>query len=105
MPEEFVTTAGHVAGPGATPDPGAGDVSQFSGTSRPPGADKLIELVHWFSWGITGVMMVGVLMAAGKIAVSIQGGRGGHEGVAHLAWVAFACVVAGSAAAIVGHLL
>jgi hypothetical protein len=53
--------------------------------------------VHWFSWGITGEMMVGVLMSAGKIAVSVHGGRGGHEGVAHLAWVAFACVVAGSA--------
>jgi hypothetical protein len=98
----FVRTAG---GTGTDPGPDLSEWTQHGGT-RPPGADKFVELIHWLSWGVTGVLFAGVLMAAAKMAVNVGGGgRHGHEGLTHLAWVAFACVIAGSASLIVGHLL
>ena len=81
----------------AVPDPGQG--------VAPPGSDKLLTILQWTAWGVFGLCVAGVLISAAKLANSHQQGYGG--GAIHttsLVWTLVACVVAGSASAIVGAL-
>ena len=100
MPHAHILTAGNTGTAGS-----GSDSSDWGGSQVPPGAQKLLEMVHWLGWGVTGVLVAAVLISAARMAIAIQGGRGGHEGVMQLAWSAFGCVVAGSATEIVSHLL
>jgi hypothetical protein len=80
----------------AIPDPGQG--------VAPPGADRLLRGLQWVAWSVFGLCVAGELMVAGKMAISHRRGEGG-EHAAGLAWVAGACVLAGSASAFVGGLI
>ena len=68
----------------------------------PPGAAQLTTLVGYVAWGVFAVCVVGVLVAAGQMAISHNRGGGGGEHAAKLGWVLVAAVVAGSASALVG---
>ena len=81
----------------AVPDPG--------GPEAPPGADKLMMLGRWLMWGVFACCVVGVLVSAGRMAIAHNRGHGAPEGVVGLVWALVACVVAGSASAIVGTLM
>jgi hypothetical protein len=67
----------------------------------PPGAGQLTTLVGYVAWGVFAVCVVGVLIAAGQMAISHHRGGGGGEHAARLGWVLVAAVVAGSASALV----
>lgn len=89
----LVHHAGVLAAP---PDPGQG--------SAPPGADKLEKVLQWLAWCVFALCVAGILIVAGRMAVQHRRGEGG-EHVTGLAWVAVACVLAGSASAVVGALV
>ena len=78
-------------------DPGQG--------TAPPGAGNLTTLVSYVAWGVTALCVVGVLIAAAKMAVAHHRGAGGGEHAAALGWVLVAAVVAGSASALVGAVI
>jgi hypothetical protein len=78
------------------PDPGRG--------VEPPGSKKLELMLGWVAWIVFGLCVTGVLIVAGRMAISHRRGEGG-EHAAGLAWVAGACILAGSASAIVGALI
>jgi hypothetical protein len=65
---------------------------------------KVRLLLGFVSWIVTGLCVAGVLMVGGKMAISHRRGEGG-EHAAGLAWVGGACILVGSAAAIVGALV
>lgn len=71
----------------------------------PPGSDKLTTLVGYVAWAVFALCVVGVLMAAGQMAVAQHRGGGSGEHASRLGWVLAACVVAGSASALVGALV
>ncbi|MGI8412370.1 MAG: hypothetical protein ACR2LV_05460 [Solirubrobacteraceae bacterium] len=70
----------------------------------PPGSAKATTIVKWMAWGTFGVCVLGVLLAAAKMAIAHQRGGGHGEHGASLAWVLMAAVVAGSASALIGAL-
>jgi hypothetical protein len=78
-------------------DPGQG--------TAPPGSGQLTTLVSYVAWGVTALCVVGVLIAAGKMAVAHHRGGGGGEHAASLGWVLVAAVVAGSASALVAAVI
>jgi hypothetical protein len=80
----------------APPNPGQGE--------RPPGADQLETLLKWVAWVVFGLCVTGVLIVAGRMAIMHRRGEGG-EHASGLAWVAAACILAGSASAIVSALI
>jgi hypothetical protein len=80
----------------AVPNPGAG--------TAPPGSEKLITLLRWVAWIVSGLCVAGVMIVAGRMALQHQRGEGGQHG-AGLAWVMAACILLGSASGIVGALI
>jgi FtsH-binding integral membrane protein len=81
---------------GGIPDPGQG--------TAPPGSQGLLTILQWVAWIVFGLCVAGVLLAAGRMAISHnQGGYGGGES-ATLVKVLAACILAGSASALVGAL-
>jgi hypothetical protein len=80
----------------AIPNPGQGE--------EPPGADQLMKVLKWVAWGVFALCVAGVLVSAGRMAVSHRRGEGG-EHAQGLAWVFGACILAGSASAFVGALV
>jgi hypothetical protein len=78
-------------------DPGQG--------TAPPGSGQLTTLVSYVAWGVTALCVVGVLIAAGKMAVAHHRGSGGGEHAAALGWVLVAAVLAGSASALVAAVI
>ncbi len=87
-------TAGMVHVWAAIPNPGQG--------TAPPGGAKLMKIVSWVAWATFGICVIGVFVAAGKMAVAHHRGGGGGEHATSLGWVLAASVIAGSAAALVG---
>ena len=72
----------------------------------PPGSDHLTTILSYLAWCVTALCVAGVLLVAGKMAVSLRGGgHGGSEHVGALGWVLVAAVAAGSASAVVGALI
>lgn len=71
----------------------------------PPGSAQLTTLVGYVAWAVFALCVVGVLMAAAQMAVAHQRGAGAGEHASRLGWVLAACVVAGSASALVGALV
>ncbi|GAA2148888.1 hypothetical protein [Actinomadura napierensis] len=80
----------------AIPNPGQG--------AKPPGADQLEKILKWVAWIVFGMCVAGVLIVAGRMAISHRRGEGG-EHASGLAWVFAACILAGSASALVGALV
>lgn len=77
----------------AAPDPGAG--------IAPPGSDKIVTVLGWVAWLVFAACVAGILFCAGKMAVNHRRGEGA-EHASGLAYTLAACIVAGSASAIVG---
>ncbi|MEU4294852.1 TrbC/VirB2 family protein [Kribbella sp. NPDC026596] len=69
----------------------------------PPGADKLEKVLGWVKWIAYTVCILGVLIAGAMMAVGQRRGEGG-EHAARLGWVLAACIVIGSATALVDAL-
>lgn len=80
----------------AVPDPGQG--------TAPPGSGGITTILSWAAWVVFALCVVGVLSVAGAMAVAHRRGSGG-EHASSLGWVLGACIVAGSASAIVGGVL
>ncbi|WP_205048977.1 hypothetical protein [Streptomyces alboflavus] len=80
----------------AAPDPGKGEA--------PPGSEKLVKILKWVFWSVSGLCVLGLLAVAGKMAISWQRGEG-SESAKGLGIVMIACVIAGSASGIVGALM
>jgi hypothetical protein len=74
-------------------DPGQG--------TAPPGSGNATKLISWGAWGVFAVCVLGVLLAAGQMAIAHHRGGGGGEHAARLGWVLVAAVVAGSASALI----
>lgn len=64
---------------------------------------KLHTLMDWVAYIVTSLCVVGIIIVAGRMAIMHRRGEGG-EHAAGLAWVAAACILVGSASAIVGAL-
>ena len=82
--------------PLAVPDPGKGEA--------PPGSDGLVTILKWVFYIASAMCVLGVLIAGGMMAISVQRGSGG-EHVSRLGWALGGCIVIGSASALVGALL
>lgn len=78
------------------PDPGSGEA--------PPGSAGLVTILKWVFYIASAMCVLGVLIAGGMMAVSVQRGSGG-EHVARLGWALGGCIVIGAASALVGALL
>jgi hypothetical protein len=68
-----------------------------------PIQDKLQTVVDWVKWIAYLVCGLGILIAGGMMAVGQRRGEGG-EHAARLGWVLAACIVIGSATALVDAL-
>uniref|UniRef100_A0AAU1M5W2 Integral membrane protein n=1 Tax=Streptomyces sp. NBC_00148 TaxID=2903626 RepID=A0AAU1M5W2_9ACTN len=79
----------------AVPDPSVG--------GNPPGYEKLLTVLHWVFLAVTVACVAGVLIVAGRMAISHRRGEGG-EHMGSLGIVMTACVLAGSASALVATL-
>lgn len=79
------------------PNPGGG--------VAPPGAEKFTLVLSWGAWVAVACCVAGVLVIAGMMAIRHRRGDGGAEAASGLTWVLFACVLIGSASALVGALV
>jgi hypothetical protein len=79
-------------------DPGTG--------AAPPGnaATDVDLIISWIAWLTFAACMAGVLLSAVQLAFERQGIGGGGQAHTKLLWALGGCIVAGSAAAIVGAL-
>lgn len=78
------------------PDPGKGEA--------PPGSDGLVTILKWVFYIASAMCVLGVLIAGGMMAVSVQRGSGG-EHVSRLGWALGGCIVIGAASGLVAALL
>ncbi|WP_433121933.1 hypothetical protein [Micromonospora sp. CA-246542] len=78
------------------PDPGSGEA--------PPGVgDKVLTLLKWVANLAIAACVAGVLFTAGKMALAHR--RGDDTNVSALGWVFAACILIGSASAVVSALI
>ncbi|MEV4440923.1 hypothetical protein AB0K09_18275 [Streptomyces sp. NPDC049577] len=78
------------------PNPGTG--------TAPPGHEHLDTILKWVAWVVCGLCVAGLLFVAGRMAVMHNRGEGGQH-MTGLAYVLGACVLVGSASALVGALV
>ncbi|MGW1807161.1 hypothetical protein [Streptomyces sp. NPDC002078] len=78
------------------PDPGTG--------KTPPHPEGLTTILQWLAWIVCAACVAGLLIVAGRMAVMHQRGEGGQH-MTGLAYVLGACILVGSASAIVGALV
>lgn len=89
-------TMAHAQWLAGIPNPGSGQ--------RPPGADKLVTILGWVAWIVILACVGGILVTAARMALAHQR----HESSQHaasLGWVMGACILVGSATAIVQALV
>jgi type IV secretory pathway VirB2 component (pilin) len=79
------------------------DLVSMAGT-RPPGADGIDKVISWVTWIAFSICILGVVIAGAMMAIGQRRGEGG-EHAARLGWVLAACIVIGSASALVRALL
>lgn len=80
------------------------NIPQVGQGTPPPGSDKFLTILQWGAWVVFGLCVAGVLVSAAKLAhTHTSGGYGGQQQTS-LIWTLAACVIAGSASAIVGAL-
>ncbi|MGQ4487709.1 hypothetical protein LRE75_16675 [Streptomyces sp. 372A] len=72
--------------------------------AEPPGASKLKSILGWVAWIVLGLCVMGVLVVAGRMAISHQRGQGGEHATG-LAYVLGACILVGAASALVNALV
>ncbi|MFF0182598.1 hypothetical protein ACFYPF_26265 [Micromonospora sp. NPDC005223] len=79
------------------PDPGSGEA--------PPGVigDKVLTILKWIANLAIAACVGGVLYTAGKMALAHR--RGDDTNVSQLGWVFAACLLIGSASAVVSALI
>ncbi|MFG1819025.1 conjugal transfer protein TrbC [Kribbella sp. NPDC049174] len=70
---------------------------------EPPGMDKLKGVVNWVKVIAYVICGLGILIAGAMMAIGQRRGEGG-EHAARLGWVLAACIVIGSATALVDQL-
>ena len=87
----------HAAPSGGVPT--GGPPEPIPGTA----AEKVSTLLSWAAWVVAALCVAGIMIVAGRMAVMHRRGEGG-EHASGLAWVAGACILVGSAGAIVGAL-
>jgi hypothetical protein len=80
----------------AVPNPGQG--------TAPPGSQGLLTILGWAAWCVFGVIVAGLLIVAGRMALAHRRGEGA-EVSGGIVLVLAAAVIAGSASAIVGAVL
>ena len=71
---------------------------------QPPGTQGINTIISWVTWIAFSICILGVIIAGAVMAIGQRRGEGG-EHAARLGWVLAACVVIGSASALVGALL
>jgi hypothetical protein len=81
----------------AVPNPGGG--------LAPPGSAKIVTILQYLFWGVSGACVAGVLIVSAKMAIASRGHHGGGEHAASLGWVLVATVLAGSASGLIGALI
>lgn len=80
----------------AVPDPGGG--------VAPPGVeDKVLTILQWIAYLATAACVAGLLYTAARMALAHR--RGDDTNVSQLGWVFAACVLIGSASALVTALI
>jgi hypothetical protein len=85
-------------------DPSPGDYNGPAvGTGAPPGGEKFSTILGWVAWTATGACVLGVLITAIMLGVAHNRGGAGEHGMRLLS-ILFACILIGSASAIVGAL-
>ncbi|MEU7822976.1 hypothetical protein [Catellatospora sp. NPDC049133] len=79
------------------PDPGGGQM--------PPGdvGEKVLLILKWVAGLATAACVGGILYTGGRMAIAHR--RGDEANISQLGWVLFACLLIGSAAAIVASLI
>ena len=78
------------------PDPGGGEA--------PPGVgDKILTILKWIAYLATAACVGGVLYTAAKMALAHR--RGDDTNISQLGWVFAACMLIGSASAVVSALI
>jgi hypothetical protein len=77
------------------------DLVSMAGGTRPPGAEGIDKVTSWVIWIAFAVCVLGVIIAGAMMAIGQRRGEGG-EHAARLGWVLAACIVIGSASALVG---
>ncbi|MEN8649743.1 hypothetical protein ABCR94_03565 [Streptomyces sp. 21So2-11] len=71
---------------------------------KPPGFGKLTKILQWVAWIVLGLCVMGIFVVAGKMAISHQRGQGGEHATG-LAYVLGACILVGTASALVTALV
>jgi hypothetical protein len=81
----------------AVPNPGGGEM--------PPGeiGEKVLLILKWIAALCTAACVGGVIYTGGRMAIAHR--RGDETNIAQLGWVLFACLLIGSAWAIVTALI
>lgn len=67
-------------------------------------AGGIKTVIGWVTWIAFSICVLGVIIAGAMMAIGQRRGEGG-EHAARLGWVLAACIVIGSASALVGALL
>ncbi|MGW1344761.1 conjugal transfer protein TrbC [Kribbella sp. NPDC002412] len=70
---------------------------------NPPGMDKLKGVINWVKIIAYLICGLGIIIAGAMMAIGQRRGEGG-EHAARLGWVLAACIIIGSATAIVDQL-
>ncbi|TDB80177.1 hypothetical protein E1182_09920 [Micromonospora sp. KC721] len=89
----------------AAPGPsGAPGVPNPGGGVAPPGvASKVLTILQWIAYLATAACVGGVLYTAAKMALAHR--RGDDTNISQLGWVFAACMLIGSASAVVSALI
>ncbi|MFG1955048.1 hypothetical protein [Micromonospora sp. NPDC048830] len=89
----------------AVPSPSGGPVvpDPGSGVAPPEVADKVLTILQWIAYLATAACVGGLLYTAAKMALAHR--RGDDTNVSQLGWVFAACLLIGSASAIVSALI
>lgn len=80
------------------------DVPSVGSGSQPPGTQGIVTAMGYAAWVVCAICVVGVLVCAGRMAVSHRQGMAG-EHMSGIAYVLGACILVASASAIVGSLI
>jgi len=82
----------------------ASGIPQVGQGTAPPGSGQFLTILQWGAWVVFACCVGGVLVSAAKLAMSHSSGGYGGQHQTGLLWTLAACVIAGSASAIVGAL-
>ncbi len=89
----------------AAPDPSSGPFVPDPGGGAPPPkiAEKVLTILQWIAYLATAACVGGLLYTAAKMALAHR--RGDDTNISQLGWVFAACMLIGSASAIVSALI